>query len=67
MAFALSGEMAVAYVMQHASAGFWPIANGGELAALYGFTFLFFAASGGGPWSLDALIGQRSGGDLEER
>jgi putative oxidoreductase len=58
-AFLLSGEMAVAYFMQHAPRGFWPIANQGELAVLYCFLFLFFVAAGPGPWSLDALIPHR--------
>ena len=58
-AFLLSGEMAVAYFMQHAPRGFWPIANQGELAVLYCFVFLFFVAAGPGPWSLDALIPHR--------
>ena len=31
-AFIAAGEMAVAYFMAHFSKGFWPIANGGELA-----------------------------------
>jgi putative oxidoreductase len=56
VAFLLSGEMAVAYFGAHASAGFWPLLNGGELAVLYCFAFLFFAAAGGGRWSVDALI-----------
>jgi putative oxidoreductase len=56
VAFLLSGEMATAYFMQHAPEGFWPALNGGELAALYCFLFLFFAAAGPGPWSLDARI-----------
>jgi putative oxidoreductase len=29
--------------------------NGGELAVLYCFVFLYLAAAGGGPWSLDRL------------
>ena len=53
VAFLLSGEMAVAYFMSHAPRGFWPILNRGELAALYSFVFLYLAAAGGGPWSLD--------------
>lgn len=53
VAFILSGEMAWAYFMQHAPAGFWPIANRGELAALYSFLFLYLAARGGGVFSLD--------------
>jgi putative oxidoreductase len=55
VAFILSGEMAFAYFMAHAPRGFWPILNGGELAALYSFVFLYLAAAGGGPWSLDRL------------
>ena len=56
VAFVLSGQMAVAYFQGHAPNGFWPIANQGELAALYCFLFLYFAFAGGGPWSVDALI-----------
>lgn len=58
VAFLLSGEMAFAYFLQHAPAGFWPLLNAGELAALYCFLFLYFAAAGPGPFSLDALIGR---------
>ncbi len=54
VAFLLAGEMAVAYFMAHAPRGFFPILNGGELAALYCFVFLFIAAAGPGPWSVDA-------------
>ena len=53
-AFILSGMMAVAYFMGHASQGFWPIANQGELAIMFCFVFLYLAAAGGGPLSLDA-------------
>jgi putative oxidoreductase len=59
IAFLLSGEMAVAYFMQHAPGSFWPMLNGGELAVLYCFLFLYFVVAGPGPWSLDALIGSR--------
>jgi putative oxidoreductase len=52
-AFVLSGEMAFAYFMSHAPRGFFPILNGGELAVLYCFLFLYFAVAGGGAWSLD--------------
>jgi putative oxidoreductase len=55
VAFVLAGEMAVAYFRSHAPQGFWPILNGGELAALYCFLFLYLAAVGGGPWSLDGI------------
>lgn len=53
VAFVLSGLMAFAYFIAHAPNGFWPIVNRGELAALYSFVFLYLAAAGGGPWSLD--------------
>ncbi len=62
VAFLLSGEMAVAYFMNHAPRGFWPIRNGGELAALYCFLFLYLWAAGPGPWSLDRLVRKGSGG-----
>jgi putative oxidoreductase len=59
VAFLLSGEMAVAYFMAHAPHGFIPLLNHGELAVLYCFIFLFIAAHGAGPFSLDATIGKR--------
>jgi putative oxidoreductase len=55
VAFILSGTMAVAYFYAHFPMGFFPILNGGELAALYCFVFLYLAAAGGGAWSVDAL------------
>jgi putative oxidoreductase len=55
VAFILSGQMAVAYFMAHAPQGFFPANNGGEAAMLYTFVFLYLAAAGAGPWSLDAL------------
>ncbi|MSO55539.1 MAG: DoxX family protein [Acidobacteria bacterium] len=54
-AFVASGEMAVAYFTAHAPGGFWPVANGGELAVLYCFVFLYVASRGSGPLSVDAL------------
>ncbi len=59
VAFIISGEMAFAYFMVHAPQGFFPILNQGELAIVYCFLFLYFAAAGGGPWSLDRLIRER--------
>jgi putative oxidoreductase len=53
VAFILSGMMAVAYFQVHAPRDFWTIQNGGELAALYCFVFLYLSAAGSGPWSLD--------------
>lgn len=56
VAFVLSGEMAVAYFMAHLPKGFWPVLNGGELAMIYCFLFLYLFAAGPGPWSLDRLL-----------
>lgn len=54
-AFVLSGFMAVAYFMAHASVGtvLLPLLNGGELAVIYAFAFLYFVFAGAGAWSLD--------------
>lgn len=56
VAFILSGMMAVAYFYAHAPQGFYPILNGGELAALYCFVLLYIAAAGGGSLSLDKAM-----------
>lgn len=61
-AFLASGQMAAAYFMVHAPRGFWPIQNGGELAALYCFLFLYIASAGSGIWSLDGSRNRRSDG-----
>lgn len=53
VAFLLSGEMAAAYFMAHAPASVYPVLNGGEDAILFCFNFLYLAAAGPGPWSLD--------------
>ncbi|MFV0299534.1 MAG: DoxX family protein [Paracoccus sp. (in: a-proteobacteria)] len=53
-AFLVSGLTAAAYFIAHAPQGFYPLLNGGELAALYSFAFLYLAAAGPGPWSVDA-------------
>jgi putative oxidoreductase len=45
--------MPVAYFMADAPRGFFPLLNGGELAIVYCFVFLYFWLAGGGPWSLD--------------
>jgi putative oxidoreductase len=55
VAFILSGFTAVAYFMVHAGKSFYPVLNGGELAALYCFVFLYFMFAGAGSWSIDAL------------
>ena len=62
-AFVASGEMAVAYWMQHFPKGPWPIANMGEGAILFCFIFLYLAAAGPGAWSIDgARVRSRVGG-----
>ena len=52
VAFLCSGLMAAAYFKGHAAGGFWPKANGGEIAVLYCFLFLYLAFAGGGAWAL---------------
>ena len=62
-AFIASGEMAIAYFMQHFPNGFWPLANKGEAAILFCFIFLYIAAAGPGVWSVDtARTRSRLGG-----
>ena len=61
VAFILAGEMAVAYFQFHFPQGFWPAQSHGESAVLFCFIFLFFAAQGAGPWSLDAVWARREG------
>ena len=53
-AFIASGEMAVAYFRAHAPRGQWPIENGGELAVVLCFAFLYIASQGAGRLSVDA-------------
>jgi putative oxidoreductase len=62
-AFVLSGFMAVAYFMAHASQGhvLAPMVNQGELAVLYCFVFLYFVFSGPGAWSVDGLRRRKAG------
>jgi putative oxidoreductase len=52
-AFIMSGEMAAAYFIAHQPKGALPIQNGGELAVLYAFVFLYIAARGSGTLSVD--------------
>lgn len=54
VAILLSGEMAVGYFLVHAPQGFFPSLNGGELAILYCFAFLYLGIAGAGAWSIDA-------------
>jgi putative oxidoreductase len=56
VAFILAGDMAVAYFMAHAPKSFFPTINGGQLAILFCFVFLFLAVAGGGIWSADEQL-----------
>jgi putative oxidoreductase len=56
VAFILSGEMAVAYFMDHFPQSFWPIVNQGDNAILYCWVFFFLVFAGPGAWSLDAVL-----------
>lgn len=60
VAFILSGDMAVAFFYMHFPRGWLPILNGGDLAVLFCFSFLYLWVAGPGPWSVDALMGGRS-------
>jgi putative oxidoreductase len=60
-AFIASGMAAVAYFLVHAKQGFFPILNGGELAAMYCFVFLYVSAHGAGIWSIDGIRGKSGG------
>ena len=61
-AFVLSGLMAFAYFLVHAPVNFFPIVNRGEPAVLLCFIFLYLAAAGAGPYSIDALWNRRGSG-----
>jgi putative oxidoreductase len=54
-AFILSGEMAIAYFIEHAPVSFFPVSNMGDGPILFCFVFLYISAAGPGPWSVDAL------------
>ena len=56
VAFLAAGFCAVGYWLVHGTQGLFPIQNGGETIALYCFVWLFFAAAGAGPWSIDAQM-----------
>ena len=59
VAFILSGEMAFAYFIGHFPKGFYPLVNGGSGAILFSFACLYLVFAGGGPLSLDAMIGKK--------
>ena len=58
-AFLACGEMAYAYWFVHAKRGILPMTNGGELALLYCFVFMFFVFYGSGTWSIDSIFRNR--------
>jgi putative oxidoreductase len=59
-AFILCGEMAFAFFLDHFPRGFIPLLNGGNLAIMFCFACLYLACAGGGPWSLDAIMGKKA-------
>lgn len=59
VAFILSGEMAFAYFMGHHPKGFIPLLNGGNAAILFCFACLYLFFAGGGPLSVDAMMGKK--------
>ncbi len=56
VAFILSGLMAAAYFIGHATQGFWPALNQGEAAIMFCFVFFYLVFAGPGAWSLDSLL-----------
>jgi putative oxidoreductase len=58
-AFICSGEMAYAYWTVHGTKALLPLLNGGEMAMLYCFLFLYISARGSGLFSIDHLLGKR--------
>jgi putative oxidoreductase len=48
-------EMLVAFTLVHMPRGGLPLQNGGELPLLYALIFIYFAANGAGPASVDRL------------
>ncbi len=56
VAFVLSGDMAVAYCMEHWPNSWLPILNDGDLAVLFCFVFLYLSVAGPSPWSIDVRL-----------
>ena len=65
VAFVLSGMMAVAYFQFHAGSSLYPLVNGGELAALYCFVFLYLSFAGPGAWARGQPDAGRVGGLID--
>lgn len=51
-----SGSMAYAYFTVHQEKALLPIQNGGDLAALFCWSFLLVAVLGPGRWALDTVM-----------
>ncbi|TDB99494.1 DoxX family protein [Micromonospora fluostatini] len=66
-----SGSMAYAYFVVHQPEALLPLRNGGELAALFCWSFVLIAVLGPGRWALDTLLWPRRAGarvdGVEER
>jgi putative oxidoreductase len=63
VALLLAGEMAVAYFQTHLPLSFWPTTNLRIPAILYCFIYLYYVFAGAGPWSVDAMIARKKGGN----
>jgi putative oxidoreductase len=63
IAFVLAGECAVIFWWMHVAmmgkGTIFPIANGGESAVLFCFTFLYLVAAGPGAFAVDSLLKRR--------
>ncbi len=59
VAFVLAGEMAFAYFIGHFPRGFFPVINNGTAAILFCFACLYLSTAGGGPYSVDAMMGKK--------
>ncbi|MFF5441182.1 DoxX family protein [Streptomyces achromogenes] len=58
-----SGSMAYAYFDVHQQMALWPIQNGGELSALFSWSFLLLVFTGSGAFGLDRLLARRPARD----
>src|SRR5450631_3929324 len=59
VAFILAGEMAFAYFIGHFPKGFFPLLNNGNGEILFCFACLYLSTAGGGPYSIDAMMGKK--------
>jgi putative oxidoreductase len=57
-ALVCSGSMAYAYFVSHQPKELWPLQNGGELAALFCWSFLIIVFFGPGAWALEKVFGK---------